>query len=242
MLLGLEPMAAEKCAGAARVAAPAAAGPALERIRVGIVTAERIRADAVATYFSREELRLEGAWLGAADSLAAQALRCTAAVADVRLLLGSGADAAACEAWMRALAARLGDIPVIAIGLRAEEAALPFLEGGAAGYLLEGEPPERLPDRLRAALRGEMTCSERMVALTFRRLAALAGARGSAPREPRGELSVRESEVARLVAAGLSNKEIAAALLVQIQTVKNHVHSILRKLNLRGRVEVARHL
>jgi non-specific serine/threonine protein kinase len=55
-----------------------------------------------------------------------------------------------------------------------------------------------------------------------------------------GELSDRELEVARLVASGLSNREIAAELFVSVATVKTHVSHILSKLGLASRVEVAR--
>jgi DNA-binding NarL/FixJ family response regulator len=80
--------------------------------------------------------------------------------------------------------------------------------------------------------------SPRAAATLLRRVGALAADRPSAT-PPRGELTAREREIVELVALGLSNKAIAARLHVELATVKNHVHNILDKLQVRRRGEIA---
>ena len=85
--------------------------------------------------------------------------------------------------------------------------------------------------------RGECLLSPDIAAKLFRRVATLA-------REPRLEpiqetLTARELDVLRLIDEGLSNKEIATALSIELPTVKNHVHSILEKLDVRRRTAAA---
>jgi DNA-binding NarL/FixJ family response regulator len=58
----------------------------------------------------------------------------------------------------------------------------------------------------------------------------------------RGPLTVRESEIVRLIDQGLSNKEIAVRLGIEVATVKNHVHNLLEKLRVHRRAEAAAHL
>ena len=60
--------------------------------------------------------------------------------------------------------------------------------------------------------------------------------------EPSNELTFREREIAALVAAGLSNKEIARQLYLSVSTVKAHVHALLKKLSIASRRDVSRRL
>jgi len=87
-------------------------------------------------------------------------------------------------------------------------------------------------------VRDEVRCSPQIVATLMRRLAALA-ASAQASRSSLGVLTEREQEVLELLADGLPNKLIAARLQIQPATAKNHVHNILHKLELSGRVEAA---
>jgi two-component system NarL family response regulator len=99
------------------------------------------------------------------------------------------------------------------------------LEAGARGYLLKDATTEELLAAIRAVSRGE----RHVPAEVARRLADRAM---SGP-----PLSVREVEVLRLVAAGKTNKEIAAVLFIAEATVKTHVNSIHEKLGVRDRTE-----
>jgi two-component system NarL family response regulator len=112
------------------------------------------------------------------------------------------------------------------------------VRAGATGYLLKEVSIEELPAAVRAVARGQSLLSPSMATRLLAEFNALSRRveeqRGTAPR-----LSDRELEVLRLVARGLSNKDIAAELVIAENTVKNHVRNILEKLQLRSRMEAA---
>ncbi|MBB5779772.1 response regulator [Nonomuraea jabiensis] len=124
------------------------------------------------------------------------------------------------------------------------------LRGGAVGYLLKDCTPEELVDSVRRAGRGETVLASPVAA----RLVAELRRTPPAPTPPtgpaappdrgrvRGRLSTREAQVAALIAAGASNREIAVRLRITEGTVKNHVSSLLRKYGLRDRTRLALHL
>jgi DNA-binding NarL/FixJ family response regulator len=109
------------------------------------------------------------------------------------------------------------------------------LRAGASGFLLKDAPPEALV----AAVRGVAAGDALLAPAITRRLIEDFSRRHRAPLPPRGldELTVREAEVLRLVARGLSNAEIAEQLHVGESTVKTHVGHVLAKLELRDRVQ-----
>ena len=111
------------------------------------------------------------------------------------------------------------------------------LEAGASGFLLKDVPPADLVAAIRAAAAGDALLAP---PITRRMIEEFVRARPSAAmREPLETLSERELEVLRLVARGLSNAEIAAALLLGESTIKTHVGRLLSKLELRDRVQLA---
>jgi DNA-binding NarL/FixJ family response regulator len=108
------------------------------------------------------------------------------------------------------------------------------IKAGAQGYLVKNVRSRELLERLRGLARGEAAISRRMAARILQEI------RGQA--EPLGseeDLTAREMEVLELVAARLSNAEIAGRLVVSEYTVKNHMKSILSKLHLRNRHQAA---
>lgn len=113
-------------------------------------------------------------------------------------------------------------------------------EAGFAGYVQRDATVQELVGVIEGAVRGELVCSPRIAAALVQRLATLSRERHA----PAGAelLTQREAEIAHLLAAGLSNKQIAVRLSIGLATVKNHVHSVLRKLNARTRGEAAAHL
>ncbi len=115
-----------------------------------------------------------------------------------------------------------------------------YAEAGVAGYITGEGTIQDLSAAILAAHNGELVCSPRTTALLFQRLAALSKGK----HRPRDEpiLTRREREVAKLMTAGLSNKEIALSLRVRFATVKNHVHNILKKLQVRRRSQAAQRL
>jgi DNA-binding NarL/FixJ family response regulator len=110
------------------------------------------------------------------------------------------------------------------------------LQAGASGFLLKDVPPERLFEAVRIVAAGDALLAP---AITRRLIAEFARLRPS-PRTRAEELDAltrRETEILTLVAAGLSNQDIADRLVLSIETVKTHVSHILRKLGLRDRAQ-----
>lgn len=102
------------------------------------------------------------------------------------------------------------------------------VQQGAAGFLIKHAGPDRLLDGVRAALRGE-------VAFDLGALKVLAQPFD----DPLQDLTTREREVLALIAAGMSNKQIAEKLTVAEKTVKTHVSNMLAKLGVRDRTQAA---
>jgi len=107
------------------------------------------------------------------------------------------------------------------------------LRAGASGFLLKDAPEEQLVAGIKIVAEGGSLFAP---TVTRRLVERFAGSR-PAPQPRLEELTSRELEVLRLVARGLSNSEIAEALVVSEHTVKTHVAHILRKLGLRDRVQ-----
>jgi DNA-binding NarL/FixJ family response regulator len=118
-----------------------------------------------------------------------------------------------------------------------EEQVIAWAEAGVSGYVTRESSLEELVAAIHGAQRGEVICSPRLAATLLRRVRSLsAGVAPSAGGEP--PLTARELEIVDLLDAGLSNKEIASRLFIEVATVKNHVHNILEKLRVRRRSEV----
>jgi DNA-binding NarL/FixJ family response regulator len=111
------------------------------------------------------------------------------------------------------------------------------VKSGAQGYLLKNIEPHALYGTLRGVVQGEAPVSRVMAARLLDEFGRQARARAQTP--PAAELTARETEVLQLVARGRSNKEIAAALTISENTVKNHLKNILEKLHLENRVQAA---
>jgi two-component system NarL family response regulator len=131
---------------------------------------------------------------------------------------------------------------ILMIGLsELESDVLACIEAGVAGYLLHEASLEELVQNIRAVAIGEAFCSPRITGLLFHQLAERAREREQRQSLGIMHLTRREIEVVALLEKGLSNKEIAAHMQIELQTVKNHVHNILEKLQLRSRREAARY-
>ena len=119
-----------------------------------------------------------------------------------------------------------------------EDAVFEAVKNGAQGYLLKTADPEELFDALRGILRGEAPLSSGLAVKLLREFARQVQ-RPAAPAPPQDALSPREKEILTLVADGRSNKEIATALALAENNVKNCVKKILEKLHLENRVQAA---
>lgn len=118
---------------------------------------------------------------------------------------------------------------------------LEAVKAGAAGYLVKSARREEFVDAVGRTAAGEAVFTPGLAGLVlgeFHRLASVAAA--GRPGTPR--LTERETEILRLVATGLSYKQIAERLVLSHRTVQNHVQNTLNKLQLHNRVELARYV
>lgn len=111
----------------------------------------------------------------------------------------------------------------------ADERVFGALRAGASGYLLKGATAEEIARAIRVVQRGGSYLEPRVAAKVLAQV-------GGGPRHP-GALSVREREVLRLVADGLSNKQVAHTLAIAERTVKFHMTSIFNKLGADNRAQ-----
>ncbi|GIF72763.1 response regulator [Asanoa siamensis] len=136
------------------------------------------------------------------------------------------------------LRAALPEVKVLMLSASGEQqSVLDAVKAGATGYLVKSAAPDEFLAAVGRAAAGEAVFTPGLAGLVlgeYRRLAA-----APAPAAP--ELTERETEVLRLVAKGLSYKQIAERLGVSHRTVQNHVQNTLGKLQLHNRVELTRY-
>jgi two-component system nitrate/nitrite response regulator NarL len=139
--------------------------------------------------------------------------------------------------WLvRALCAAVTGTKVVALAVPdVEREVLACAEAGVAGYVTREGSVEDVVAAVESVARGEMLCSPRMAATLLQRVATLALERSPGSIEAR--LTRRELEILDLIDQGLSNKEIARRLTIELSTVKNHVHNVLEKLNVSRRAD-----
>jgi DNA-binding NarL/FixJ family response regulator len=118
-----------------------------------------------------------------------------------------------------------------------EENLLAAIRGGAAGYLLKSEPPERIVAFLNGVAGGEAALSGSVARRLLERVREGGRLGGGIPDEIAGKLSAREVEVLLLLDEHLGTDEIASRLFISEHTVRSHVKSLLRKLGVSSRRE-----
>jgi DNA-binding NarL/FixJ family response regulator len=124
----------------------------------------------------------------------------------------------------------------------AEEVVLRYVEAGASGYVFEEDALASLLRNIRAVHSDEALVTPELAATLMARLSELALQRSAVTPDFTAtfDLTPREEEVLDLIGNGLSNQEIAERLVIEVGTVKNHVHSILKKLDVNSRHAAAR--
>jgi two-component system NarL family response regulator len=111
------------------------------------------------------------------------------------------------------------------------------IKAGANGYLLKEISVEEVAEAIRAVVQGQSLISPSMASKLLNEFNSLAKKAEERQQYPAPVLTSRELEVLRLVAKGMSNREIAEELYISENTVKNHVRNILEKLHLHSRME-----
>ena len=140
---------------------------------------------------------------------------------------------------------RTPSVKVVAITLGETEAeVIQLAEAGVAGYVLPDGSLDDLIIAVESAVRGELYCPPRVAFTLLRRVGAIALGSVTASKEqaalsPVHELTGREREILQLVDQGMSNKQIARHLGIEVATAKNHVHNILQKLHVHRRIDAS---
>ena len=206
-----------------------------EPVRVLLVTAIRLYQDGVASALAnRRGIEVCGAAGDVSEALdRIEELRPDVVLVDVTEERALGT--------VRGIAARFPEARLVALAVPdSEERVIECAEAGVAGFVTQEGSLDDVEAMIRSVARGETLCSPRIAARLLHRLASLASERR--PGNGRTRLTSREREVADLIEDGLSNKEIAASLRIELSTVKNHVHNILEKLEVHRRGEAVARL
>jgi len=143
---------------------------------------------------------------------------------------------------LRDLAPRLPDTRIVLLTVStAQRDVTEAMRLGGAGYLTKDMNPDALMRAVRGVLHGDLAMPRRLAASTMRELAEAARRRpGEGRTEGTATLTLREDEILRMLADGLTDREIGEALSISTRTVESHVGNILRKLDARNRADAAR--
>lgn len=200
--------------------------------RVLIVSDVRLLREGLALALSgRGEVAVVGASEATADAVAV-ALSLSPNV----ILVDMGAKSAL--AFARRIADVLPAARLLALSASEIEHHLEsYAVAGFCSFVLPESSVDDLMGAIAGAMRGELICSPRLAASMLSRLAAPTGRPGAARRW--GILTGREREIIALVDEGFSNKEIGRRLQISTATVKNHMHHVLEKLQVRRRGQAA---
>lgn len=205
-------------------------------IRVAVISEDGLNGDAVATVLGkRQDIQVAGTGTTVETGMALSE--------DVDVLVVSqGLRDEGALRLARHVRCREGGARVLVEGLPPSAGVvLEYLEAGAGGYLIREATTEELVERIRALARGQSILEPEVAGHLVDRLHHLidrpAGQVGDATRVHR--LTRREQEILRLLRQNLTNREIAKHLTISLGTVKNHVHHVLRKLDVRSREDAA---
>lgn len=164
----------------------------------------------------------------------ARAVRPAVVLMDLNLGEGSGVAATG------QITTELAGTKVLVLSASGEHAdVLEAVKAGASGYLLKSASADELVDAVKRTAAGDAVFTPGLAGLVLGEYRRMAADPGDAPDQPR--LTDRETDVLRLVAKGLTARQIANRLVLSHRTVENHVQSTLRKLQLHNRVELARY-
>ena len=206
-------------------------------IRVMIVDDHPLVRSAVRQAISAPDVEMVAEAASAEEALqSAPAVRPDVLLVDIRLPGMTGVQ------LVRELAPRLPDTRIVMLTVSAADRDVADAIGyGAVGYLTKDLTPEALLRSVRAAYVGDLAMPRRLAARLLRRLADRARGAPAPTSDPASEhLSARERDVLRLIAEGMSDRQIAEALGISSRTVATHVGSILHKFGVRNRAEAAR--
>jgi two-component system nitrate/nitrite response regulator NarL len=198
------------------------------RTRVAVVAATQAYAEAVgAVLAQQDDLEVTAT----ASTLADVLYRIEELASDIVVLdVGGSANGSAIRELRKAAPVR-----VLVLGISASEAEIvACARAGASGFVGCQGSLEQLATAVRTVARGEVFCCPAITAVLLGNVSV-----DARPSNGETHLTPREVEVLELIDEGLSNKQIAQRLQIGVATVKNHVHNVLAKLNVHGRLEAA---
>jgi NarL family two-component system response regulator LiaR len=138
------------------------------------------------------------------------------------------------EATRRITTEQPGTKILVLTSFAADDKVFPAIKAGALGYLLKDSTPDQLLEAIRQVYKGEPSLEPSIARKVLQELS-----RPGQGRQTTEPLTERELEVLRLIAQGMSNKEIATKIFVAEWTVRSHVSNILGKLHLASRTQAA---
>lgn len=182
---------------------------------------------------SEEGIEVVGEAEDGSDAIAqASELTPDVVLMDVRMPNVSGIEAT------RSIAEAVPSAKILVLTVSDEEDDLyDAIKAGATGYLLKEISIEEVATAIRAVMTGQSLISPSMASKLLTEFTSLARKADERQAVPTPRLTDRELEVLKLVAQGMSNREIAGELYISENTVKNHVRNILEKLHLHSRME-----
>jgi two-component system nitrate/nitrite response regulator NarL len=163
---------------------------------------------------------------------------------NIVLVSASLADGGALE-LTKLLAEEHPTVKVLVVGVpESKHVILQYVMAGASGYVLQDVTIDRLLKQVEAVQEDKALVSPSMAAAFMEHITELAqlSARPYLDREAYADLTPRELEVLNLIDEGMTNQEIAESLFIEVGTVKNHVHNILKKLDVASRDDAAAHM
>ncbi len=159
-------------------------------------------------------------------------------VMDVEMPVMNGVEA------VRLIREQLLDTKVIMLTVsEADDHVFDAIRFGAHGYLLKDLRPDQFYDMIRAVMRNETPIAPAVAGRLLAEIQSGTVKRDASSAQPDGPpITRRELEILRLVAEGLSNREIGRKLVITEGTVKNHVHNALEKLGMENRIQAAAYI
>ncbi len=210
----------------------------MTKIRVLLTNEIRLMANVVAAILEEEDdIQVVGT-ATTAEQVLALAPTCDVVLISTRLTDGTALEVT------QAIAQAYPEVKVLVLGLaESETEILQYVEAGAKGYVLKDDSVDELIRNIRAAHNNEALVSPEITAALMTRVSELAQLFAETAAVPEAvELTPREREVLHLIGQDFTNQEIADQLVIEVGTVKNHVHSILKKLNVNSRQDAAAYL
>ena len=213
-----------------------------KKIRILLVGEDRQFAQSMRTILRSESDLDVVSFANTIDQVVASASDCHVAVIDA-----AAYSQTQLPTLLQGIYNRCTSLKIITVGVpSAPRVLLRLIESGAAGYLCTEQVPMQLAHMIRSVYTAKAWLSPEVTSMVMSRVSELhktLSARSgglSNSSELLFELTAREQEVLTLLVQGLSNREIASQLIIEYGTAKNHVHNILRKLNVNSREEAAK--